>query len=658
MPRSRTVANRYRPSDADRQALALAAAFSQNAGMITITDISARIAGRLLLDHASVSLPAGTKAGLVGRNGAGKSTLFRIITGDLGAETGSVSLPKNARIGQVAQEAPGTEESLLSIVLSADKERSALLKEAETAGDPHRIAEIQMRLVDIDAHSAEARAASILAGLGFSQEAQLRPASSFSGGWRMRVALASVLFAEPDLLLLDEPTNYLDLEGTLWLEDYVRRYPHTVIVISHDRDLLNNAVNSIVHLDQKKLTFYRGGYDQFERQKAEADELQTKAKAKNDAARKHLQSFIDRFKAKASKARQAQSRVKALERMGTVAAVIEDHVQPITFPEPEKQPASPIVAISGGAVGYEPGKPILKGLNLRIDNDDRIALLGSNGNGKSTFAKFISGRLAPQAGELKQAPNLKIGFFAQHQLDDLVPGDSPVEHVRRLMPDAPEAKVRARVAQMGLATEKMSTAAKDLSGGEKARLLMGLAAFHAPNLLILDEPTNHLDIDSRRALIEALNDYDGAVILISHDRHLIEATVDRLWLVNNGTVTTFDGDMEEYRDLVVSSGKKKDEKVQVEETASKADQRKLNADKRASLAPLKKKINEVESLTGKLEKLIQALDAELADPQLYEKAPAKAAEKAKQRGEAAAKLAAAEEQWLELSSEYEEAMAG
>jgi ATP-binding cassette subfamily F protein 3 len=534
-----------------------------------------------------------------------------------------------------------------------------LLAEAESATDPHRIAEIQMRLVDIDAHSAEARAASILAGLGFDQEAQSRPASSFSGGWRMRVALAAVLFSEPDLLLLDEPTNYLDLEGTLWLEDYVRRYPHTVIVISHDRDLLNNAVNSIVHLDQKKLTFYRGGYDQFERQKAEADELQTKARAKNEAARKHLQSFIDRFKAKASKARQAQSRVKALERMGTVAAVIEDHVQPITFPEPEKQPASPIVAISGGAVGYEPGKPILKGLNLRIDNDDRIALLGSNGNGKSTFAKFISGRMSAEAGEVKLAPNLKIGFFAQHQLDDLIPDQSPVDHVRRLMLDAPEAKVRARVAQMGLATEKMSTAAKDLSGGEKARLLMGLAAFHAPNLLILDEPTNHLDIDSRRALIEALNDYEGAVILISHDRHLIEATVDRLWLVNKGTVTTFEGDMDEYRDLVVASGKKKDEKPQLaEEPASRADQRKLNAEKRASLAPLKKKINEIESLTGKLEKLIQALDAELADPLLYEKAPAKAAEKAKQRGEAAAKLTAAEEQWLELSSEYEDAMAG
>ncbi|AGS21312.1 ABC transporter ATP-binding protein YheS [Rhizobium etli] len=627
--------------------------------MITLTEISARIAGRLLLDNASLSLPSGTKAGLVGRNGAGKSTLFRVITGDLGSETGSVSIPKAARIGQVAQEAPGTEQPLIEIVLAADKERAALLAEAETASDPHRIAEIQMRLVDIDAHSAEARAASILAGLGFDRDAQARPASSFSGGWRMRVALAAVLFAEPDLLLLDEPTNYLDLEGTMWLEDYIRRYPHTVIIISHDRDLLNNAVNSIVHLDQKKLTFYRGNYDQFERQKAEADELQTKAKAKNEAARKHLQSFIDRFKAKASKARQAQSRVKALERMGTVAAVIEDHVQPITFPEPEKQPASPIVAVQGGAVGYQPGKPILKNLNLRIDNDDRIALLGSNGNGKSTFAKFISGRLAPESGEVKLAPSLKIGFFAQHQLDDLIPEQSAVEHVRRLMPGDPEAKVRARVAQMGLATEKMATAAKDLSGGEKARLLMGLAAFHAPNLLILDEPTNHLDIDSRRALIEALNDYEGAVILISHDRHLIEATVDRLWLVNGGTVTAFEGDMDEYRDLIVASGKKKEEKPQpAADATSKADQRKLNAEKRASLTPLKKKINEIESLTAKLEKQIQALDAELADPVLYEKTPAKAAEKAKQRGEAAAKLAAAEEDWLTLSSQYEEAMAG
>ncbi|PYE46052.1 ATP-binding cassette subfamily F protein 3 [Rhizobium sp. PP-F2F-G20b] len=627
--------------------------------MITISNLSARIAGRLLIDHASISLPEGTKAGLVGRNGAGKSTLFRILTGQMESESGFVSIPKNSRMGQVAQEAPGTEEPLIEIVLKADKEREALLSEAETATDPNRIADIQMRLADIQAHSAEARAASILAGLGFDHEAQLRPASSFSGGWRMRVALAAVLFSEPDLLLLDEPTNYLDLEGTLWLEDYIRRYPHTVIIISHDRDLLNTAVNAIIHLDQQKLTFYRGSYDQFERQRAEAMELQTKAKVKNDAARKHLQTFIDRFKAKASKARQAQSRVKALERMGTVALVIEDHVQPITFPVPEKQPASPIIQLQNASVGYTPGKPILKNITLRIDNDDRIALLGSNGNGKSTFAKFVSGRLDADGGEIKLAPNLKIGFFAQHQMDDLVPADSPVEHVRRLMPGVPEAKVRARVAQMGLATEKMSTAAKDLSGGEKARLLMGLAAFHHPNLLILDEPTNHLDIDSRRALIEALNDYDGAVILISHDRHLIEATVDRLWLVNNGTVSNFDGDMEEYRSLIVSSGKKKDEKPEIiEDATSKADQRKANAEKRAVLAPLRKKINDIESLTAKLEKQIQALDAELADPVLYEKFPAKAAEKVKQRGETAAKLSTAEEQWLDLSAQYEEAMAG
>ncbi|TCP87358.1 ATP-binding cassette subfamily F protein 3 [Rhizobium sp. PP-CC-2G-626] len=627
--------------------------------MITISNLSARIAGRLLIDHANISLPEGTKAGLVGRNGAGKSTLFRILTGQMESESGFVSIPKNSRMGQVAQEAPGTEEPLIEIVLKADKEREALLSEAETATDPNRIADIQMRLADIQAHSAEARAASILAGLGFDHEAQLLPASSFSGGWRMRVALAAVLFSEPDLLLLDEPTNYLDLEGTLWLEDYIRRYPHTVIIISHDRDLLNTAVNAIIHLDQQKLTFYRGSYDQFERQRAEAMELQTKAKVKNDAARKHLQTFIDRFKAKASKARQAQSRVKALERMGTVASVIEDHVQPITFPVPEKQPASPIIQLQNASVGYTPGQPILKNITLRIDNDDRIALLGSNGNGKSTFAKFVSGRLDADGGEIKLAPNLKIGFFAQHQMDDLVPADSPVEHVRRLMPGVPEAKVRARVAQMGLATEKMSTAAKDLSGGEKARLLMGLAAFHHPNLLILDEPTNHLDIDSRRALIEALNDYDGAVILISHDRHLIEATVDRLWLVNNGTVSNFDGDMEEYRSLIVSSGKKKDEKPEIiEDATSKAEQRKANAEKRAVLAPLRKKINDIESLTAKLEKQIQALDAELADPVLYEKFPAKAAEKVKQRGETAAKLGTAEEQWLELSAQYEEAMAG
>jgi ATP-binding cassette subfamily F protein 3 len=620
--------------------------------MITISGLTARIAGRLLIDDASLTLPSGFKAGLVGRNGAGKSTLFKIITGDMSPEAGTVNYPRGARIGQVAQEAPGTDEPLIEIVMAADKERAALMKEAETATDPHRIAEIQVRLADIDAYSAEARAASILAGLGFDGEAQKRPAKSFSGGWRMRVALAAVLFSEPDLLLLDEPTNYLDLEGTLWLEDYIKRYPHTVIIISHDRDLLNSAVNSIVHLDQKKLTFYRGPYDQFERQKAEAEELQMKARAKNEAARKHLQSFIDRFKAKATKAKQAQSRVKALERMGTVAAVVHESVAGFTFPDPEKEAASPIVHIEKGAVGYEPGRPILRNLNLRIDTDDRIALLGSNGNGKSTFAKFISGRLKAEAGQVTLAPNLKIGFFAQHQLDDLVPEQSAVDHVRKLMPLETEAKVRSRVAQMGLPTEKMDTAAKDLSGGEKARLLMGLSAFHAPNLLILDEPTNHLDIDSRRSLIEALNDYTGAVILISHDRHLIEATVDRLWLVRDGTVKVFEGDLEEYRDLVISAGKASQKKDSGNAPAPQAE--KPAAQKRVNPIALKKKIDEIQSLIDRIERLIQGIDTELSDPDIYTKNPARAADLTVARANAQKKLEASEEEWLALSSELEE----
>jgi ATP-binding cassette subfamily F protein 3 len=622
--------------------------------MITINDLSARIAGRLLIDHASVSLPSGTKAGLVGRNGAGKSTLFRIITGAMAAESGSVSIPKQARIGQVAQEAPGTDEPLIEIVLAADKERASLLAEAETATDPHRIAEIQIRLADIDAYSAESRAASILAGLGFDDAAQQRPAKSFSGGWRMRVALAAVLFSEPDLLLLDEPTNYLDLEGTLWLEEYIKRYPHTVIVISHDRDLLNSAVNSIIHLDQQKLTFYRGPYDQFERQKAEAEELQTKAKAKNDAARKHLQSFIDRFKAKATKAKQAQSRVKALERMGTVAAVVHDHVQGFKFPDPKKEAASPIITIEGGSVGYQPGQPILKNLTLRVDTDDRIALLGSNGNGKSTFAKFISGRLAPEAGRLTVAPGLKVGFFAQHQLDDLMPEESAVAHVRRLMPTDPESKVRSRVAQMGLATQKMDTPAKDLSGGEKARLLMGLAAFDAPNLLILDEPTNHLDMDSRRALIEALNDYSGAVILIAHDRYLIEATVDRLWIVKDGTVKPFEGDMDEYRDIVVGTSKKGKKAKQAEEPAPAPEPVKAEPAKRINPTVLKKKVDELQTLMAKIERLIQGIDTELGDTSIYAKNPARAAELTKARVNAEKKLAATEEEWLAVAAELEE----
>ncbi|RST85894.1 ABC transporter ATP-binding protein [Aquibium carbonis] len=624
--------------------------------MITLTDLSLRVAGRLLLDHASLALPSGVKAGLVGRNGTGKTTLFRAITGDLATESGTIGLPKNARIGQVAQEAPGTEEPLIEIVLKADKERSSLLDEEKTATDANRIAEIHMRLADIDAHSAESRAATILAGLGFDEEAQRRPASSFSGGWRMRVALAAVLFSEPDLLLLDEPTNYLDLEGTLWLETYVSKYPHTVLLISHDRDLLNRAVNCIVHLDQQKLTFWRGGYDQFERQRAEQIELQEKARVKQEAQRKHLQSFVDRFRAQATKARQAQSRIKALERMKPIAAWNDESVRPFSFPEPVKTVASPIVAIQQGTVGYLPGKPVLKNLTLRIDADDRIALLGSNGNGKSTFAKLIAGRLEVGSGTITLAPQIKVAMFAQHQLDDLRPEENAIEHVRRLMPDAAEAKVRARVAQMGLVTEKMNTPAKDLSGGEKARLLMGLASFEGPNLFILDEPTNHLDIDSREALIHALNDYPGAVILISHDRHLIEATADRLWLVKDGTVAPFDGDMSDYRTEVTGGAADRRQKREADKS-SKADKRREAAARRAALEPLAKQIRATEGLIERTRKRLDAVEDELANPVLYEKDPIKATRLAKERSELAATVTRQEEIWLELSGEYEDGMA-
>jgi ATP-binding cassette subfamily F protein 3 len=615
--------------------------------MLIINDLSLRIAGRLLIDHASLTLPAGTKAGLVGRNGTGKTTLFRAITGDMPSETGSISYAKGTRIGQVAQEAPGTEDALIEIVLKADLERTALLTEVETATDANRIADIHTRLADIDAHSAEARAATILSGLGFDDEAQRRPASSFSGGWRMRVALAAVLFSQPDLLLLDEPTNYLDLEGTLWLENYVAKYPHTVLLISHDRDLLNRAVDNIIHLDQKKLTLWRGGYDQFERQRAEKLELQEKGRVKQEARRKHLQS----------KARQAQSRIKMLEKMGTIAAFAEDSVAPFSFPAPVKTVASPIVAMEKVSVGYEANKPILKNLNLRIDADDRIALLGANGNGKSTFAKLLSDRLSADAGRMTVAPGLKVSIFAQHQLDDLRPEENAVEHVRRIMPEAPEAKVRARVAQFGLATEKMMTPAKDLSGGEKARLLMGLAVFDGPNLFILDEPTNHLDIDSREALVMALNEFPGAVILISHDRHLIEATADRLWLVKDGAVRPYEGDMDDYRTEVTGVSANAKERREADK-ANKADRRREAAQRRQSAEPIAKEIRATEGLMDRLRIRISAIEDQLADPKLYDRDPAAATQLSKERSDLANQLARNEDKWLMLSEEYEAATAG
>ena len=626
--------------------------------MLQISDLTYRIGDRLLIDKAGVTLPARSKAGLVGRNGAGKSTLFKLITGDLQSETGSVQIPKRARIGQVAQEAPGTEETLLEVVLKADTERMRLLAEAETETVPDKIAEIHTRLADISAHTAEARAGAILSGLGFSSDAQQRPCSAFSGGWRMRVALAAVLFSEPDLLLLDEPTNYLDLEGTLWLENYVARYPHQVLLISHDRDLLNKAVDSIVHLDRGKLTWYSGGYDSFDRQRREKLILQEKAREKQDVQRKHMQAFVDRFRYKASKARQAQARLKMLEKMEPIAALTEESAKPISFPKPEGRLAPPILKLENVATGYGDTK-ILSRLTLNVDADDRIALLGANGNGKSTFAKLISGRLGAMDGEITKATKLKIAFFAQHQLDELRPAESAVAHVRTLMPDAPEAKVRARVARFGLPTDRMETPAKDLSGGEKARLLLGLVTFDGPNLIILDEPTNHLDIDSREALVHALNDYPGAVVLISHDRHLVEACADRLWLVADGKVAPYDGDMEDYRRLILQgpdAAIKAREKEQAEADKANAQaKRREAAQKRDLLKPLKTKIDAAEKEMNRLQEKIAKLDEALADPEFFTREPERATKFAKERAYCEKKLIKTEEEWLELSAEYEEA---
>jgi ATP-binding cassette subfamily F protein 3 len=623
--------------------------------MLIIEDLSVRIAGRLLIDHASVRVPAGSRVGLVGRNGTGKSTLFNVITGDIASETGHLTVRARASIGRLAQEAPNGPDSLVEVVLKADTERAALLAEAETATDPHRIGEIHMRLADIDAHSAPARAAAILSGLGFSADDQQRPVSEFSGGWRMRVALAAVLFSEPDLLLLDEPTNYLDLEGTLWLEDHLARYPRTVVVISHDRDLLDNAVDSILHLDNSKLTFYRGGYTSFEKQRREKLILDQKAAKKQEAQRKHLQSFVDRFRAKATKARQAQSRLKMLEKMELVAAPVDDDVLPIVIPEPEKLLSPPIIALDGVSVGYEPGKPVLRNLSLRIDDDDRIALLGANGNGKSTLVKLLSQRLAPMSGKITRADKLKAAYFAQHQLDELRPQENVYEHVRRLMPDAVESKVRARAGQIGFSGQRADTKVESLSGGEKARLMLGLATFGGPNLVILDEPTNHLDIDSRAALIEAINDYKGAVILVSHDRYLLEACVERLWLVADGGVAPYDGDLDEYQRLVLSDRRGNGKTEKANAAGGGAGGRKTSAQKRSEISALKKRVVEAETAQQKLGAEIAKLDAALADPDLFISDPARGAALSKARAEAADKLAAAEQDWLEASAQLEDA---
>ena len=618
--------------------------------MLSINEISVRIAGRLLIDHGTAQIVPGARVGLVGRNGAGKSTLFHAIRGELPTESGTITIPPRWRVGSLAQEAPNGPESLIEIVLKADLERDALLREAETAHDPHRIAEIQTRLVDIDAHSAPARAAAILSGLGFSTADQARPCQEFSGGWRMRVALAATLFAAPDLLLLDEPTNYLDLEGTLWLEDHLANYPRTVIVISHDRDLLDTSVDQILHLDRGKLTLYRGTYSAFEEQRATREMLDAKHAKRQDAERKRLQAFVDRFKAKASKARQAQSRVKMLEKMKPIAAVVTQDVREISFPAPEKMLSPPIIAVDDVSVGYDPKSPVLNRVTLRIDTDDRIALLGSNGNGKSTLVKLLANRLAPFSGSITRAEKISIAYFAQHQLEELNEDASPYDHVRKLMPDATETKVRGRTGAIGFSGKAGDTLVKSLSGGEKARLLLGLATFFGPNMIILDEPTNHLDIDSRAALAEAINEFPGAVIMVSHDRYLIEACADQLWVVADHAVTSYDGDLDDYRRMVLSA---RGMRATSRDRGNGRDKPQRN--KTEKRIPLKQKISDAEAEIARINGIISKIDTALALPDLFKRDPKQAAQLSKARAGATSALQRAEEEWLAASSQYDEA---
>lgn len=608
--------------------------------MLALKNITFTLEGRRLFDDASALIPTGHKVGFVGRNGTGKTTLFRLIRGELALDGGEIETARRARIGGVAQEAPATRDSLLDTVLMADLERAALMSEAEVAADAHRIAEIQTRLADIDAHSAEARAAAILHGLGFDAAAQARPCADFSGGWRMRVALAAVLFSRPDVLLLDEPTNYLDLEGAIWLETFLAKYPHTVLVISHDRDLLNRSVGAILHLDRQKLTLYQGNYDTFDATRRARLEQLVSEKKRQDAARAHMQSFVDRFRAKASKARQAQSRIKALERMKPIAAIVEDAVAAFNFPEPEEL-SPPIIRLEDVSIGYG-DRTVLKGLDLRIDQDDRIALLGQNGQGKSTLSKLLADRLAPQAGRKIASSRLRVGYFAQHQVDELELDETPLQHLQRLRPEEAPAKLRARLAAGGIGADIATTEVRRLSGGQKARLSLLLATLEAPHLIILDEPTNHLDIESREALVEALTEYSGAVILVSHDPHLVELVADRLWLVKDGAVRPFEDDMEAYRRMLLSERGGGAAKPREEKPRAAA-----KPLPRSQAAPLKAEVAKCEARVAKLEEMRETIDSRLANPVLYARGDAEEIEKLRRKhAEVMEGLARAEAMWL------------
>ena len=628
-----------------------------NAAMLTIQSLAYRIGGRLLLDGASVQVGPRRRIGIVGRNGAGKSTLLRLIAGELSPEAGSVTVNPRTRIGYVEQFAPSGDRSVRDVVLQADRERHDLMTEAESATDPHRIAEIHTRLADIGAHSAPARAAAILAGLGFDEEMQQSAVGSLSGGWRMRVSLASALFAAPDLLLLDEPTNHLDLEAALWLERYLAAYPRTFLLVSHDRALLNRAVDGILHLDDRRLNLYPGGYDRFERTRREQLALQAGLRKQQMAERRRIQAFVDRFRAKATKARQAQSRLKLLERMQPIAPLQEEQAITFSFPPAEELPP-PLVSMDRASVGYAPDKPVLSRLGLRIDMDDRIGLLGRNGNGKSTLLRLLSGQLEGGGGTVTRSKKLKVGYFAQDQMDQLADGDRAYDHIARLLPDRPDAAVRAHLGRFGFSQDKADLRIEALSGGERARLVLAGICCDAPQLLLLDEPTNHLDLDTREVLLRALNDFNGAVILVTHDHDLLARAVDRLWLVADGTCSAFDGDLEAYKRLSLdaSAGPGKadngEEKSGGKRT-SKQTERKARAAARAAVAHLRKAVRDAETELERLSAQQSEIDAILADPATYAGEPDRIATLNRRKAEVAKRIADAEALWLESQDALE-----
>ncbi|WP_033074665.1 ABC-F family ATP-binding cassette domain-containing protein [Sphingopyxis sp. MWB1] len=617
--------------------------------MLTINDLTVRLGGRTILDRASASLPGKSRTGLIGRNGAGKSTLMKVMIGQLEADEGGIEMPRKTRVGYIAQEAPSGSATPFETVLAADTERAELLAASESVTDPDRLGDIHERLIAIDAYTAPARAARILTGLGFDEEMQGRPLDSFSGGWKMRVALAALLFSNPDLLLLDEPSNHLDLEATMWLESFLRAYPGQLVVISHERDLLNNVVDHILHLEGGKVTLYPGGYDAFERQRAERAAQLAAAKAAQDAQRAKLQDYIARNSARASTAKQAQSRAKQLARMQPIAAVAEDPSLAFEFPSPGDELRPPLITLDLASVGYAPGQPVLSRLNLRIDPDDRIALLGRNGNGKTTLARLLAAQLKPQDGAMAASGKMRVGYFTQYQVEELDGSDTPLGHMTRVMAGKTPGAVRAQLGRFGFSGNKATTEVGKLSGGERARLALALITREAPHLLILDEPTNHLDVDAREALVQALNGFEGAVIIVSHDRHMLELSADRLVLVDNGTAREFDGSIDDYVAYILG---KSDEGGEARSSASKPKDAKLArqeaAKAREAQATLRKRAKEHEARAAKLAAQISAIDRAMFDPASAEPALAKLTmgDLAQRRGKLASELESVEAAWM------------